>query len=149
MQWDPRWKKNVWDYMSWKGRTERLTVYFRIEVRLNGEQLISLLFNLTQIRHNVVFTNPRRGAQHVLYHWVVTLYFREGTVHSCGRGNTKSQDNLQLSGLEYPVKIQTYILLCIACCFFEDSLYLREKVNKNTFPWNFLLNPSKTSVLFN
>lgn len=45
-----------------------LTGYFRIEESLNGEQLVGLLFDQPQVGHDVVLTDPCRGAQCILYH---------------------------------------------------------------------------------
>lgn len=66
--------------------------YFRIEESLYGEQLIGLLFHKTQIGHDVVLTNPCRGAQHVFYYGAIPLYFREDAVYTCGTTESKTQD---------------------------------------------------------
>lgn len=61
----------------------RLTHYFIVEESFYGEKLNGFLFQQTQIGHDVVFTCPSRGTQHVIYHRAVTLHFRKDPVHSC------------------------------------------------------------------
>lgn len=39
-----------------------MTGYFRIEESLYGEKLVGLLFHQTQVGHDVVLTDPGRGA---------------------------------------------------------------------------------------
>lgn len=71
------------------GRNRGLTGYFRIEESLYGEQLVGLLFHQTHVGHDVVLSDPRRGAQCILYHRAIALHFREDAVHSCEMGEAR------------------------------------------------------------
>lgn len=42
--------------------------YFVIEESLYGEQLIGFLFHQSEVGHDVVFTDPRRGSELIIDH---------------------------------------------------------------------------------